>query len=153
MIKLIKKLSGKKEQLSVFDDISKTKSPLSNTQSLMKCVLKSECKNWFNKEDLFTKLKEELDELRAEADSEIVDREKAKSEIGDVLIIINQIAMFYDIDTEDALRTTNERIEKRFRHVETGLINEGKTFYTGSQDEIGKYWKEAKLLEKQQAND
>ncbi len=134
--------------LSAFDAIEEKSSALLNTESLMKCVFKSNCTQWFNKEDLFKKLNEEITELKAEADAANFDKEKAKSEIGDVLNIMTQIAMFYDIDVEDALNTTNERIEKRFRHVEAGLISDGKDFRTASVAEIGKYWSEIKKIEK-----
>lgn len=114
----------------------------------MQRVFKSNCTQWFNKEDLFKKLNEEVAELQAEADAETFNKENAKSEIGDILNVITQIAMFYDIDVKDALETTNSRIENRFRYVEAGLANDGKDFTTASLEEIGEHWSEIKRQEK-----
>jgi uncharacterized protein YabN with tetrapyrrole methylase and pyrophosphatase domain len=98
---------------------------------------------------LLGKINEEIGELRAEIESQAIDREKVAAELGDLMFMMVDFARWYGIDAEDALRTTNNRFERRFRHMEQGLKRQGKDFKTCTSAERSALWDEAKLLEKQ----
>lgn len=100
------------------------------------------------REMLFDKLREELDELRAELypdgdvppvaatvdaavipDAEIPDaarRERVESELGDVLFVIANLARRWHINPEEALRKSNRKFATRFQFIEKTLARQGK---------------------------
>jgi len=95
------------------------------------------------------KIEEEIAELRAEVEAAEPDKEKIAAELGDLMFMLVDCARWHGIDAEDAMRTTNNRFEKRFRHVEKRLKEVGKNFQTCPREERVKFWEEAKKLEKQ----
>ncbi len=101
---------------------------------------------------LFDKLDEEIAELRAEIGSPIVDKKKIAAELGDVMFMIVNAAAWYGIDAEEALRQTNNRFERRFRHMEAGLKLMGKDFKMSTREDRIALWDEAKALEKKKAS-
>lgn len=103
---------------------------------------------WPDTSMLLDKIVEETKELRDEIEKETIDREAAASEIGDLLFMMVDFARWYGIDAEDALRQTNQRFERRFRHMESGLKRAGKDFKTSAREERRALWDEAKILEK-----
>ena len=76
------------------------------------------------------------------------DAERVAAELGDLMFLLVDFARWQGIDAEDALRTTNNRFERRFRHMEQGLKAQGKDFKTSSREERRALWEEAKRLEK-----
>ena len=95
------------------------------------------------------KIEEEIAELRAEVEAATPDKEKIAAELGDLMFMLVDCARWHGIDAEDAMRTTNNRFEKRFRHVEQGVKKAGKDFKTMPREERIALWNEAKQLEKQ----
>lgn len=106
---------------------------------------------WPDSNMLLDKIQEEIAELRAEIEADKIDKEKAAAELGDLMFLLVDFGRWYGIDAEDALRTTNNRFERRFRHMEKGLKKEGKDFKTSSRAERSTLWDEAKQLEKKKA--
>ncbi|MFZ3007363.1 MAG: nucleoside triphosphate pyrophosphohydrolase [Phenylobacterium sp.] len=96
--------------------------------------------------DVIAKLDEEVDELKVEIAAE--DLEKARAELGDVLFVVANIARTLDIDPEDALRATNAKFARRFRHIETALKALGKTPEQSDLAEMDALWDAAKAAEK-----
>jgi MazG family protein len=94
------------------------------------------------------KIEEEIAELRAEVEAPNPDNEKIAHELGDLMFMLVDCARWHGIDAEDAMRTTNNRFEKRFRYVERGIRNMGKNFKTASREERIALWDEAKKQEK-----
>jgi len=94
------------------------------------------------------KIEEEIAELRAEVEAAEPDKEKIAAELGDLMFMLVDCARWHGIDAEDAMRTTNNRFEKRFRHVERGVKKLGKDFRTTSREERVALWDEAKRMEK-----
>ena len=98
---------------------------------------------------LFEKLREELGELAVElfgvpdlpvvapaADTPVVPdepwtdvarRDRAESELGDVLFAVANIARRWGINPEEALRKTNARFTRRFQAIETAVRESGRT--------------------------
>ncbi len=94
------------------------------------------------------KIEEELGELRVEVEAAKPDKEKIAHELGDLMFMLVDCARWHGIDAEDALRTTNNRIEARFRHMEKALKKQGKDIKSSTLDERRALWNEAKKAEK-----
>ena len=75
--------------------------------------------DWKDPADVFAKIAEEIDEVRAEIDRD--DRERIGEEIGDLLFACANLARKYAIDPETALHGANRRFETRFRQLEKRL--------------------------------
>ncbi|WP_340645858.1 nucleoside triphosphate pyrophosphohydrolase [Phenylobacterium sp.] len=96
--------------------------------------------------EVVAKLDEEVAELKVEIAAN--DRAKARAELGDVLFVVANIARALDIDPEDALRATNAKFTRRFRHIETELKARGKTPEQSNLAEMDALWDSAKAAEK-----
>jgi len=104
---------------------------------------------WPDVSMLLDKINEEVGELRQEIEAQKIDQESVAAELGDLMFLLVDFARWYGIDAEDALRTTNNRFERRFRYLEQGLKRLGKDFKTSTRDERRALWDEVKTLEKQ----
>jgi MazG family protein len=104
--------------------------------------------DWQNVEEIFDKLREELDELRAAIrehnESKEADKENMREEVGDVLFAVVNIARHLGVEPEAALKVTNRKFRRRFRHVESGLRQRGRTPDAATLDEMEALWQEAK---------
>ena len=67
--------------------------------------------------------------------------------IGDVIFSIVNLARFLDIPAEDALRKTNKKFIRRFKHVEEGIKAQGKELDEATLEEMDAIWNEAKKKE------
>ncbi len=90
------------------------------------------------------KIEEELGELRAELAAGTVDQARASDELGDVLFAVANLARHCRIDPEAALRATNEKFERRFRHIERRLAEGGRKPADATLEEMEALWQEAK---------
>lgn len=86
------------------------------------------------------KIFEELEEV--EAASSQVER---TDEIGDLLFAVVNMARFYDVDAEAALKGANAKFERRFRAME---MTAGDGFSELSLDAKEQHWQQAKNLER-----
>lgn len=104
--------------------------------------------DWKLIEDIFDKLHEELDELREamreDTESKEADKERVREEVGDVLFAVVNIARHLGVEPEAALKVTNRKFRKRFRHVEQGLRQRGRSPEAATLDEMEDLWQEAK---------
>jgi nucleoside triphosphate diphosphatase len=104
--------------------------------------------DWQNVEEIFDKLHEELEELREaireQKESEEADRENVREEIGDVMFAVVNIARHLGVEPEAALKVTNRKFRRRFRHVELGLRMRGRTPDAATLEEMEALWQEAK---------
>lgn len=71
---------------------------------------------WERIDDVFSKLQEETKELQQAIGTG--DHDRIRSEIGDVLFTITNIARWLKVDPEDALRMMVERFTRRFQQME-----------------------------------
>ena len=99
--------------------------------------------DWDNKEQVWEKVKEELDEFKVEVDSK---SDKIEEEYGDVLFSLINYGRFLDLNPEDALEKTNKKFIKRFQYMETETKKAGKVLSEMSLDEMDVYWNKAKEL-------
>jgi len=95
--------------------------------------------DWENPQQVVDKLHEELEELtRAETQAEKED------ELGDMLFVLVNLARFYKVDPEQALRKTNAKFRSRFGYVEQRLNETGRPLPGASIQEMEALWQEAK---------
>jgi MazG family protein len=100
--------------------------------------------DWDKKEQVWEKVKEEIDELQ----TEIINNEmiNIESEFGDLLFSLINMARLYKIDPEAALERTNLKFIKRFNYIENQTIKQGVSLKDITLDEMDKFWNEAKKL-------
>ncbi len=102
--------------------------------------------DWDRKEQVWEKVKEEIQELSVEIDNKDADR--IEGEFGDLLFAIVNAARLYGIDPESALERTNMKFISRFNYLESQTLQKGKSLKELSLSEMDKIWDEAKSLEK-----
>ena len=115
---------------------------------------------------LFDKLREELAELARELfpdgqlpemaatvdqpplpDEAIADeetRQRIASELGDVLFVVANIARRWHINPEEALRSSNQKFERRVRYIEDQLRLQGRDLSTASLVEMEALYQQGK---------
>ena len=136
-----KKENNKANQKSILDSVPINLPSLIRAQKLQKKAAK-EGFDWEQINDVFDKLDEEIKEFK-----EAVLKKKntdIQSEIGDIIFVITNIAKFYKVDAEEALRSTNNKFIKRFQYIEQKMEEKGNTLKDSSLEEMERYWQEAK---------
>lgn len=102
--------------------------------------------DWNNREDVWEKVHEEIDELRAELEHN--DREKSTQEFGDFLFSLINAARLYHINPDNALEQTNQKFIRRFTYVELKAREQGRELSDLTLAEMDALWNEAKSQEK-----
>ena len=137
--------------------------------------------DWRGVEEIFDKLHEEIDELRAairderaaganeetraavetsssvdnetpssvasEPSSSVADESpssRVREELGDLLFAVTNIARHLSVEPEAALKLTNRKFRRRFRHIEQGLKARGREPGEATIEEMEELWQEAK---------
>ena len=98
--------------------------------------------DWEHKEDVWAKVREELNELEAELRAE--DKEKSTRELGDFLFSLINAARLYHLNPDNALEYTNQKFIRRFNYVEQQAAAMGKELKDMTLAEMDKLWNEAK---------
>jgi len=101
--------------------------------------------DWEDKADVWTKVREELDELEAELRCD--DREKSTEELGDFLFSVINAARLYHLNPDNALEHTNQKFIRRFNYIEQHSIKAGRPLTEMSLQEMDELWNEAKQNE------
>lgn len=96
---------------------------------------------WDNKEDVWEKVKEELEEFKVESDKNTPEMEE---EFGDVLFSLVNYARFVNINPENALAKTNKKFIDRFMLLEQLIEKDGLNINTMDLPEMDIYWEKAK---------
>ena len=78
---------------------------------------------WENKEQVWDKFNEEIEELKLEIAKN--DAQKMEEELGDVFFSLINYARFLKIDPESALEKTNKKFKKRFELMEAYAKSNG----------------------------
>jgi nucleoside triphosphate diphosphatase len=100
--------------------------------------------DWKETDPVIDKIEEELGELRAELEAGDIDQARLTDELGDVLFAVANLARHCKIDPEAALRATNDKFERRFRHIERRLAEAGRKPADATLEEMEALWQEAK---------
>lgn len=136
-----KKEKGVKSQTEVLKDVP------SNLPALMRSYKVQQKASqvgfdWDNVEDVFSKVSEEIDELKDVYKSK--DVERINDEMGDVLFSIVNLSRFLKVQPELALTGTINKFIKRFEFVEKESKKAGKTLSEMSLEEMDELWNKAK---------
>ena len=102
--------------------------------------------DWKEKEDVWEKVQEELEELKVELAKG--NKENSTQELGDFLFSVINAARLYKLNPDNALEKTNQKFIRRFNYVEDHSLKQGKNLKDMSLEEMDKLWDEAKLQEK-----
>jgi len=100
--------------------------------------------DWKETAPVIDKIEEELGELRRELTADGVDPSRVADELGDVLFAVANLARHCKVDPEAALRATNDKFERRFRHIERRLAESGRKPADATLEEMEALWQEAK---------
>ena len=98
--------------------------------------------DWDNIDDVFAKVKEEIEELHAEVKAQ--KHTAIEAEFGDVLFSLINYARFLKVNPEDALERTNKKFIARFQYLERKASESGKSLRNMTLAEMEAYWQEAK---------
>lgn len=101
--------------------------------------------DWKEKEDVWDKVYEELEELKAELAKD--DKENSTRELGDFLFSVINAARLYKLNPDNALEMTNQKFIRRFNYVEDHSMKQGKSLKDMTLEEMDKLWDEAKRQE------
>lgn len=107
--------------------------------------------DWKSVEDIFDKLREEIDELRAAirehekagAEGE-AEHERVREELGDLLFAVVNIARHLHVEPEAALKLTSRKFRRRFRYIERSMRSRGRDIGAATLEEMEALWQEAK---------
>ena len=101
--------------------------------------------DWETREQVWDKVREELDELEAELNRD--DKEKSTQELGDFIFAVINAARLYKLNPDTALELTNRKFIRRFTYLEEHSIRIGKPLTEMTLEEMDAIWEEAKKLE------
>lgn len=97
---------------------------------------------WYTTEQVWDKVVEESQELKAEIDAG--DADKIEEEFGDLLFSMVNLSRFLKIDAENALERTNKKFMHRFRAMEVMAAQQGKQMADMSLEEMDELWNRIK---------
>lgn len=102
--------------------------------------------DWENKEQVWEKVEEEIEELRIEVEANTDKRnaDKVEDEFGDLLFSIINYARFLGVNPDNALERTNRKFIQRFKYLEKESAKDGKKMGEMSLLEMDAYWNRAK---------
>jgi ATP diphosphatase len=134
---------SKKNLGGVLEGIAKNLPSLQRSQKIQKRVA-SVGFDWPDTEGVFKKIKEELRELEEAVESE--KKESIQEEIGDLYMIITNLSEKLGVDSEEALRKSNVKFEKRFNYIEKKLAKDNIKVSEMDLDELNTLWDDSKKL-------
>ncbi|MDB3975809.1 nucleoside triphosphate pyrophosphohydrolase [Gammaproteobacteria bacterium] len=132
-----------KKQSGILDGIAQNLPALKRSQKIQKRAAKVGF-DWPDSKGVLKKIKEEIRELEEAIESE--DQESMKEEVGDLLMIITNLADRLDVDSEEALKGSNEKFINRFSYIESKLNDSDKRFEDSSLALLDELWDESKKL-------
>ena len=98
--------------------------------------------DWEKREDVWQKVREEMDELEAELNRD--DKERSTEELGDFLFAVINAARLYKLNPDNALEMTNRKFIERFNYIEEHSIRIGKPLTEMTLEEMEALWQESK---------
>ncbi|PYS44013.1 MAG: nucleoside triphosphate pyrophosphohydrolase [Acidobacteria bacterium] len=144
------KNADKRADTSILDGVS-TKAPALMEAHQISTKVARVGFDWKRLEDIFEKLQEEVDELRAAIDehkqsNQEADHVRVREEIGDLLFVVTNIARQLNVEPEAALKLSNRKFRRRFDYIETRLREQNRKFAETTLDELEELWQEAKRV-------
>jgi tetrapyrrole methylase family protein/MazG family protein len=137
-LKAVERNENGKEKSSLLDGVATALPALVQADQYQKRAARVGF-DWPDIDGVLDKLREEFQEVLTEQDQ----RNRAK-EVGDLLFAVANLARWYDIDPESALRESNRRFKDRFYYIEESARLNGRMIDEMSLEEMEKLWQEAK---------
>lgn len=100
--------------------------------------------DWSEIEPVFDKVLEELDEVK-EAWQE-KDQPHIQEEIGDLLLVVVNLARHLKVNPETALKEATRKFSKRFNYIEQQVKASGRTLREHELHELDIFWEQAKKV-------
>lgn len=104
--------------------------------------------DWPDVASVLEKLDEEVEELKQAVRDESATHQEIAGEVGDLLFVAVNVARLLGIDPESALKSSNRKFRRRFRHIEDRLREQGRKPADSDHIEMDALWDEAKAKEK-----
>ena len=101
--------------------------------------------DWSEASQVLDKIEEEIAELREAMSSG--DEAAVADEMGDLLFAQVNLARKLGVNSEQAVRHTNAKFERRFRYIEEQVNASGKSWQHFTLEQLDHWWDEAKALE------
>ncbi len=103
--------------------------------------------DWNDPHAVLAKIREELDEFEHELSADSAGHDRLEDELGDILFAVANLGRHLSIEPEAALRRSNAKFVRRFRHIETELARAGRQLEDATLEEMEALWTEAKRLD------
>ena len=99
--------------------------------------------DWPEVPPVFDKVVEELEEVKEAWESG--DQAHIQEEIGDLLLVVVNLARHLKVTPEIALKESNKKFSRRFQYIEEQVEASGRELRDCELDELDTFWDEAKL--------
>ena len=132
---------------SILDNIPRSFPALMRAEKLQKRCSKIGF-DWDNIAPVFSKVEEELQEVKQELTRQPQDQAKIEEEMGDLLFATVNLSRHLHCQAEESLRKANQKFEQRFRKVEEKLTQRNRRIEDTSLMEMDVLWDEVKKEEK-----
>lgn len=103
--------------------------------------------DWQSVDPVFTKVLEELDEVKVEVNAKDKDQNKINEEVGDLLFAVVNLARHLKLSPEESLRQANTKFERRFRAVERKVAEQNRAVVDCTLAELDEIWEEVKATQ------
>ena len=139
------KLKLKEGKKSVLSGVPRSLPPLLKAYRMQEKV-KGVGFEWRERSQVWDKVEEEMEELKAEVEQNI-SKDKIEEEFGDLFFALVNYARYIGINPDDALERTNRKFIRRFQYIETQSAKEGHNLSEMTLEEMDAYWNRAKEME------
>jgi tetrapyrrole methylase family protein / MazG family protein len=139
-LKAVERKESGRGDVSLLEGVAKTLPALSQAQTIQKRAARVGF-DWSDIQGVLDKIVEEVEEIR-----QAQDLQSRASELGDLLFAIVNLARWFDVDAESALREANLRFRSRFGFVEKGAMQQNRPLSDLSLDEMEELWQLAKKI-------
>lgn len=137
-LKAAERVANGKSEESLLDGVAKALPALVQAEEYQRRAARIGF-DWSEVQGVIDKVREEMEELRTAPEG--VQR---SSEFGDLLFAIVNLARWYAIDAESALREANARFKRRFVKIEQAARTQGRSLTDLTMDELDALWELAK---------
>jgi tetrapyrrole methylase family protein/MazG family protein len=139
----IKAEERKKGDASALGDLPRSMPALARAQRIAERA-SSVGFDWPSRAGALDKVAEEMNELKAARGD---GQDRVREELGDLLFSLVNLARFFGVEAEEALREATNRFQRRFAHIERTLKQRGKELTEATLAEMDALWEEAKAME------
>lgn len=126
---------------SILDNLSDDLAPLARAAAIQEEAARVGF-DWPDTFGIIAKIEEETRELRDACKRG--EKDEIREEIGDLLLVLVNVARAEGFDPEACLREACAKFERRFRFLEADLASQGKQFSTQPLDALEALWEKAK---------